>query len=71
MSEEREAIDVGHEMADLLLAWRPEMNPTDVVDAIMHALERYSTRIEGPGELGLASCIRKLKKALDDRHRSI
>ena len=71
MSEEREAIDVGQEMADLLLAWRPEMNSTDVVDAIMHALERYSIEIEGSGELGLASCIRKLEKELDDRRRSI
>lgn len=69
--QEKEAIDVGDEMANLLLAWRPEMNGEDVASAIMHALERYSITIEGSGESGLRSCLYALKEKSDNRIRSI
>ena len=68
---DKEAIDVGHEIAELLLAWRPEMSAEDVADAIMHALERYSIEIEGPGEIGLRSCLYRLSEGIAARHRSI
>ena len=71
MAKQREAIDVGHEMADLLLEWRPKMSPDDVVDAIMHALERYSIELEGPGESGLLRCLRLLEENIEERIRSI
>ena len=71
MAQEREAIDVGHEMAVALLAWRPTMHAEDVTAAIMHALERYSTQIEGSGEVGLASCFYALERAMEERRRSI
>ena len=71
MEKEKKAIDVGHEMADLLLAWRPEMNCQDVTSAIMHALERYSIEIEGPGETGLRTCLFELNNNIENRIMSI
>ena len=55
--KEKEAIDVGHKMSQVLLEWRPEMNAEDIASAIMHALEDYSTTIEGSGESGLRACL--------------
>lgn len=52
MAQEEKAIDIGHEMAELLVQWRPEMNGEDVARAVMHALERYSMSLEGSGESG-------------------
>ena len=71
MAQDKRAIDVGHEMATLLAQWRPEMNAEDVSDAIMHAMERYSITLEGPGETGLRSCLFSLKDKIDERIRSI
>ena len=71
MREEKKAIDVGHEMAHLLLEWRPEMSPRDVATAIMHSLEKYSIELEGPGETGLRSCLYELRGQGDKRLRSI
>lgn len=67
----KEAIDVGYEMARLLLEWRPEMSGEDVASAIMHALERYSIELEGPGETGLRVCLFKLREMIEERNRSI
>ena len=69
--KEKKAIDVGHEMAQVLLEWRPEMNGEVIASAIMHALERYSINIEGPGESGLSTCLFALKEKIDNRIRSI
>ena len=73
MSDEgsKEAIDVGYEIAALLLAWRPETNSEDVSTAIMHALERYSIEIEGSGEAGLRGCLQSLNAKIEERRRSI
>ena len=71
MAEKRDALEIGADMAKLLIAWRPEMNPKDVVDVIMHALERYSNEIEGPGELGFLHCLRELEREIAKEIRSI
>ena len=68
---EKKAIDVGHEMADLLLAWRPELSSGDVASAVMHALERYSIQLEGSRESGLRGCLFELKDRIDKRIMSI
>lgn len=65
------AFDVGTEMAAMLLAWRPEMDADAVSAAVMHALERYSIEIEGPGEVGLRGCLYRLSERINARHRSI
>ena len=67
----KEAIDVGYEMARLLLEWRPEMSGEDVASAIMHALERYSIELEGSGESGLRGCLYSLRESIDKRMMSI
>ena len=69
--KEKEAIDVRHEISQVLLEWRPEMNAENVVSAIMHALEDYSITIEGSGESGLRACLFALKEKSDNRIRSI
>ena len=47
---DKTAMDVGHEIAAILKAWRPDMDHSeDVGSAIGHALERYSIDVEGPG----------------------
>ena len=71
MAKGKEAIDVGHEITDLLLEWRPKMNCQDVASTIMHALERYSITLEGSGESGLRSCLYELDKKINNRIRSI
>ena len=63
--------DVGKEMGDLLLAWRPKMSPEDVADALMSALEFYSMGLEGPSEVGLRSGLYRLTDRIEARHRSI
>ena len=67
MTTEKQAIDIGHDMADLLLAWRPQFSSSDVASAIMHALEHYSVELEGPGETGLRTCLFQLKDKIDHR----
>lgn len=70
-TEKQEAIDIGHDMADLLLAWRPGFGSSDVASAIMYALEHYSIQIEGSGETGLRTCLFLLKDKIDQRIMSI
>ena len=48
MAEVKTAMDVGYEMADLLLAWQHGMSHEDVADAIMYALQRYSWDARSP-----------------------
>ncbi len=50
MAQDKKAIDIGHEMAELLVQRRPEMNGKDVASTTMHALERYAISLEGSGE---------------------
>ena len=71
MAQEEKAIDIGHEMAELLVQWRPEMNGEDVARAVMHALERYSMSLEGSGESGIRSCLFNLKDMVESRIRSL
>ena len=58
-------------MARLLLAHHPQMDGPDVASAIMHALERYSIQLEGPGETGLRTCLFELQSKIDQRLKSI
>ena len=67
----KEPVDIGKEMANLLVEWRPQMAPQDIAKAIMHALERYSIELEGSGESGLSSCMYELENKLEERRRSI
>ena len=60
-------IDIGHSMARTLVVWRPEMAPADVTSAVMHALDRYSERLEGSSEDGLRQIIFALQDALTER----
>ena len=58
-------IDVGHEIAKILLEWRPERNADDVAGAIIHALFSYTKTIDGPTiESGLRdACLRSKGKS--------
>ena len=67
----KEPVDIGKEMANLLVEWRPQMAPQDIAKAIMYALERYSIDLEGSGEGGLSSCMYELENKLEERRRSI
>ena len=71
MDNEKEAIDVGREFTSSLSVWRPEMSPKDVIAAIMHALEWYSVKVEGPGEIGLGRCLYELREEADLRLKSL
>lgn len=66
----KEPIDVGHEIAKMLLAWRPNLSAGEVAAAIMHALERYSIKTEGSGETGLRTCLYEMQVRINDRYRS-
>lgn len=71
MQPDSKAIDVGHHIAGTLLEWRPDFEGDDISTAIMHALERYSITLEGPGESGLMGCLFELQKKIEARLRSI
>ena len=71
MTQQKKPIDIGHEMADLLIEWRPDINGEDVACAIMHALEHYSVTLEGASESGMGSCLYRLRDMVDQRIRSI
>ncbi len=43
-------IDVRHEIAEIVGAWRPDMDKDDVAKPIMHAVERCSINSEGSSE---------------------
>lgn len=68
---ERKPIDIGREIAELLIAWRPEIDGEDVASAIMHALERYSIQIEGGAEGGLRWCLNELGPKIQERLQAI
>ena len=69
MAQDREPIDVGQEIAELLLEWRPSVNAEDVAVAFMYALERYSLQSEGGMQVGLSSCLYVLKQVADQELR--
>ena len=71
MAQEKKAIDVGHEMGDILIEWRPTINGEDVASAIIHALLHYSIELEGGSESGMSSCLFRLKAKIDEQIRSI
>ena len=71
MAQDKKAIDIGHEMAELLAQWRPEINGEDIASAVMHALERYSITLEGGSESGIRSCLFSLKDKVESRIRSL
>ena len=73
MATDKKAIDVGHDIADLLLAWRPNRRGSseDVALAIMYALERYSIEVEGPGETLLRGSLVELRDGIDRRLMAI
>ena len=64
MAKGQDAMDVGYEMADLLLAWRHGMSHEDVADAIMYALQRYSWDARSPGWIGLSGCLFMLQEKI-------
>ena len=71
MAQQKDDLQVGHEIADLLHQWRPEINGEDVAGAIMIALERYSITVEGGSEHGMRSCLFKLKDMVETRIRGL
>ena len=71
MTDDRQPINVGRELADILKARRPDMPIQETVAAIEHALERYSIEAEGSGETKLRGVIYELIKKLEARARSI
>ena len=68
---ESKSLDVGHVMANQLVAWRPAMSAEDVARALMHAMERYSIQTEGPAESGLREIIGHLQDQMEERLRSM
>ena len=73
MAQEKKAIDVGHEMGDILIEWRnQQLMDEDVASAIIHALLHYSIELEGGSESGMSSCLfARLKAKIDEQIRSI
>ena len=65
--ENRDPLDVGHDIARILREWRPSMNCEDVSAALMIALERYSIDTEGASETKLRACVLALQKKIDKR----
>ena len=66
-----EEIEMGDELSSLLLDWKPTMSPEALAGAIMHTLERYSTKLEGGSEVGLSSCLTNLRREIEVRIRAI
>lgn len=71
LAQDKQAIDVGHEMAKLLVEWRPDISGEDVASAIMHTLEHYSITLEGASESGMRSCLFRLRDKIDQRIKSL
>ena len=71
MAQEKKAIDVGDEIAGILLEWRPDIVGEDVASAIMYALEHYSIEVEGSSESGMGSCLFKLQAMVENRIRGL
>ena len=69
----KEPIEVGHEIADLLIAWRPSAKQSgkEISDAIIFALEHYSIESEGAREIGLRSILQHLRQQIEWRYQSI
>ena len=68
--QDKEAIDVGYEIAKLLLDWRPEMGHEDVATAIMQPLERYSIDNQNSNESELRTIFGYLERMIEERERS-
>lgn len=69
--QNRGAIDVGHEITDILQQWSPDMNSDDVSSAIIHALIRLSINVGGSSESKLLVTLHELSKKIDEQVRSI
>ena len=64
----KQPMDIGHEIADILLTNYPEQgHEEEISSVIMHVLERYSIEIEGPGESSLAAIMGNLEEKLKVR----
>lgn len=71
MAQHKEPIDVGHAIADILTAWRPqEGNAEDIAKAVMHALERYNINVAPTLESDLRTIFVHLQERIEERQRS-
>ena len=71
MAQQKQPIDVGEEIAQLLMQWRPQIDGEDVASAIMYALEHYSVELDGASESGLESCLFKLNEKVEQRIKGL
>ena len=67
----KNSMEVGHELADILVDWNESVakpTPEDLASAIMHALERFSTTVEGSKESYLGGfSTRSIIKLVNDK----
>ena len=71
MAQDKKAIDVGHEVADILIGWRPsEGYAEDIASAVMCALERYNIEVAPDLESELRTIFVYLDRQMDERRMS-
>ena len=71
MAQERQATDVGREIASILTEWRPEEGYTeDIADAVMNALSRYNLKVAPTMESELRTIFVYLREKMEELSRS-
>ena len=71
MTEGKQAIDVGHEIADVLEKWRPnEGSAEDIATAVIHGLIRYNINVAPTLESELRTIFNYLERMIEEEQRS-
>ena len=68
---DKTAMDVGGDIAALLLAWRPEIGSDDLANALIHAVHKCSIALEGVREGGLQGFINALDRKTQEVREAI
>ena len=68
---DKRAFDVGREIADILIQWRPQEGSTeDIAEAVMAALGRYNLTVAPTMESELRTIFVYLREKMEYRSRS-
>lgn len=68
---EKTAMDIGGDIAALLLAWRPDIGSDDLANALIHAVHKCSVALEGASEGRLQGFINALDRKTQEVRESI
>ena len=72
MAQDKKPFEVGHDISDILVDWRPQEGSTeDIADAVMDALEQYNLAVAETMESELRTIFVYLDQKMKERLRSM